>query len=367
MSVADILLSRLGIQHPLILAPMAGGPSTPELVAAVSNAGALGSIGAAYLAPEEITRIIGAVRRLTSKPFAVNLFAGGWDAQPTFHDTSAPYTPMLELLGRYHRALGLPVPALPAAKPSPFRGQLDAVLAAGVSVFSFTFGVPDAEALAELKARGVVTMGTATTVAEARALEAAGVDAIVAQGSEAGAHRGTFLGSFEASMIGTMALVPQIVDAVHVPVVASGGIMDGRGIAAARALGAAAVQLGTAFIACDESGAPESHKAALLAAQDDATAVTRAFSGRPARGLVNRFMVDVDKSGVAIPAFPIQNDLTRPMRAAAVAQGDAGAFNLWAGQAARLARRGPAAALVSALIGEADEVVRRLSPSPQQR
>jgi nitronate monooxygenase len=209
-------------------------------------------------------------------------------------------------------------------------------------------------------------MGTATTVAEARALEAAGVDTIVAQGSEAGAHRGTFLGTFESSMIGTIALVPQIVDAVDIPVVASGGIMDGRGIVAALALGAAAVQMGTAFVTCDESGAPESYKAALIAARDDATAVTRAFSGRPARGLVNQFMRDIDDAGIAIPEFPIQNTLTRPMRAAAAATGVTDAFSLWAGQAARLARRGPAATLVAALVAESEEVARQLGAAAER-
>jgi nitronate monooxygenase len=355
--------ARLGIQHALIQAPMAGGPTTPALVAAVSNAGALGSVAAAYLTPQEITATIAATRRLTSRPFAVNLFAGGWESTHGLGGSAPDYSPMLELVGRYHRALGLPAPSLPAAKPSPFEDQLEVVLEAGVRVFSFTFGIPNGPSLERLRDRGVTTMGTATTVAEAKALEAAGVDIIVAQGSEAGAHRGTFLGTFESSMIGTIALVPQIVDALDIPVVASGGIMDGRGIVAAHALGAAGVQMGTAFITCDESGASEAYKAALLAARDDATTVTRAFSGRPARGLVNQFMQDVDSSGIAIPEFPIQNTLTRPMRAAASAAGDTDAFSLWAGQAARLARRGSASALVAALVAESQEIAQRLQLS----
>ena len=192
------------------------------------------------------------------------------------------------------------------------------MLAARVPAFSFTFGVPDASALAALRRQGVVIMGTATSVAEARALDAAGVDAVVAQGSEAGAHRGTFIGAFEAALVGTMALVPQVADAVGVPVIAAGGIMDGRGVAAARALGAAGVQLGTAFLTADESGVPEAHKAAVLAARETGTAVTRAYSGRHGRGIVNRLMAEIEGSGVPIPPFPVQQSLTRAVPSASL-------------------------------------------------
>jgi nitronate monooxygenase len=204
-------------------------------------------------------------------------------------------------------------------------------------------------------------MGTATTVAEARELEGAGVDAIELQASEAGGHRGSFAGDFTASMIGTMALVPQAADAVAVPVVASGGIMDGRGVAAALALGAAAVQLGTAFLTCEESGVPDAYKAAILAARAEETRVTRAFSGRPARGIVNRFMAEIDAAGpAAILPFPLQNALTRPLRSAAGQRGRADFLSLWAGQGLGLARREPAAALVARLALEADAALERL-------
>jgi nitronate monooxygenase len=204
--------------------------------------------------------------------------------------------------------------------------------------------------------------GTATTVDEAIALEVAGVDAVIAQGSEAGGHRGTFLGLAEASMVGTMALVPQIVDAVKVPVVASGGIMDGRGIAAALALGADAVQMGTAFLTADEAGASDAYRAQILAAKDNATRLTSAFSGRFARGIRNRFMEEVDAAGGdAILPFPAQNALTRPLRTAAAKQGRAELLSLWAGQGTRLARSLPAAQLVALLAAEADETLARLA------
>lgn len=353
-------LSFLGIRHPVIQAPMAGS-TTPELVAAVSNAGGLGSLGAAYLSPEDIAAQIAAVRRLTDRPFAVNLFAGGRDEARLGSVRPEELAPMLALLERWHAALGLPAPAVPPVPADRFDAQLEAVLAADVPIFSFTFGIPAPAALAALARRGTIVIGTATTVAEARALEAAGVHAVVTQGSEAGAHRGTFLGSFESALVGTMALVPQVVDAVSVPVIASGGIMDGRGIAAARALGAAGVQLGTAFLVCDESGAPEAHKAAVLAARDDATAVTRAFSGRPARGVVNRFMRDVDAGRIPIPPFPLQNALTRPMRGAGAKRGDGDALSLWAGQGAPMARRLPAGELVARLVRESADAARALA------
>jgi nitronate monooxygenase len=220
-------------------------------------------------------------------------------------------------------------------------------------VLSFTFGLlPDA-VVAAAAARGIALIGTATTVAEARALEQAGVAAIVAQGSESGGHRGTFLGDFAAAQVGTIALVPQIVDAVAVPVIASGGIMDGRGIAAALALGAAGVQLGTAFLTCREAGVVDAYKDAILHAAETDTRVTRAFSGRPARGIANRFMREIENGDAgAVAPFPLQNALTRPLRSAAARQGRAEFLSLWAGQGAPLARRQGAAELVARLVAE---------------
>jgi nitronate monooxygenase len=355
MSSQSRLCSVLGIEHPIICAPMAGA-TTPELVAAVSNAGGLGMLPGAYLAPERIAADIAAVRALTGRPFGVNLFAGG--EQPS--DGADP-TAMLAILRRAHAELGLPEPVVPDVTPVPFADALEVVIGSGVPVFSFTFGIPPADALAALKERGVVVMGTATTVDEARQLATAGVDAVVTQGSEAGAHRGTFAVPFEEALIGTIALAPQVVDAIALPVIASGGIMDGRGIVAAQALGAAGVQLGTAFLTCREAGIPAAYKAAIRAARDDGTAVTRAFSGRPARGIVNPFMAEVDAQPEAILPFPLQNSLTRPMRSAASAAGDTRYLSLWAGQGAPLARETTAAELVARLVGEAAVVRARLA------
>ncbi len=354
---------RLGIEHPIVQAPLGGGFTPPALVAAACEAGALGSIAGAYLSPEGIAAEVAELRRRTDRPFAVNLFssAGLPDLAGGATGEAVPLEPMLRLLGRWHERLGLAPPAPLAPPVDRFPAQLEAVLEARPAVFSFTLGLPEAEALAEVKRRGIVVIGTATTVEEGRALEAAGVDAIVAQGSEAGGHRGSFLSAPEAPpLIGTLALVPQLVDAVALPVIASGGIMDGRGVAAALALGAAAVQVGTAFLTVDESGASPVYRAALLAAAPEATTVTRAFSGRPARGLRNRFIAEVEEGGIPVPPFPLQNALTRPLRNAATAAGAAEAMSLWAGQAAALARRESTDALVRRLVQETAQVIRSL-------
>ena len=344
------LLKRLGIEYPIIQAPMAGGPSTPELVAAVSNAGGLGSLGAAYLTPDQITDAIRRIRALTDKPFNVNLFAGGYEAE-----RHVDPGPMLALLSEIHEMHGLPAPTLPVPPPDPFAEEFEVVLDARPAVFSFTFGIPDRDVMARLRARGIATLGTATTIDEARALAATGVDAIVAQGAEAGAHRGTFVGPFEAAMIPMLKLVRGIVGAVSVPVIASGGIMDGRGIAKALACGASGAQLGTAFLTCPESGATETHKQAILAARKDTTVVTRAFSGRPARALANAFIARVEGKEDTILPFPLQNALTRAMRTAAAKRGDREFLSLWAGRGVAQARVMPAGELVRRLVEEMSE------------
>lgn len=326
---------------------MAGGPTTPELVAAVSNAGGLGSLAAPYLTPAQITAAIAGIRALTDRPFAVNLFTV--DSAPLDRDPAA----MLALLGSYHAELGLPPPALPERPAERFDEQAAAVLAARVPVLSFTFGIPAPEWLAAFRAAGTLLVGTATTVEEAAGLEAAGVEAVCMQGAEAGGHRGTFLGSLEDAMVPTLELVSAAAAVVRCPVVAAGGIMDGAAIRAALAHGAAAVQLGTAFLACPESGAPAPHKAAVLAAAEDTTVVTRVFSGRPARGFPNRFVNEIEPHGAAVLPFPWQNAATRAMRTAAARAGRGDLLSLWAGQRAGLARALPAAELVARLAAEA--------------
>lgn len=343
----NALLRTLGIEHPIVQAPMAGGPSTPELVAAVSNAGGLGSLGAAYLSPDQIVEAIRRIRALTDKPFNVNLFAGGYG--PPGHVDPAP---MLALLAEIHATLELPPPALPANPGDPFPEQFEAVLESRPPIFSFTFGIPAAEWIKRLAARSIAILGTATSVREARLLADAGVTAIVLQGEEAGAQRGTFACPFEAAMVPTLDLVVGAVSAVSVPVIASGGLMDGRDVAAAMNHGASAVQLGTAFLACPESGAPESYKQGILHAREDTTVITRAFSGRPARGLRNTFIAALEGKEDAILPFPLQNALTRPMRAAAAKRGESGFLSLWAGRGVARARCMPAGELVDRLVDE---------------
>ncbi|MDQ6698914.1 MAG: nitronate monooxygenase, partial [Acidobacteriota bacterium] len=241
-----------------------------------------------------------------------------------------------------------------------FEDQLMACLESGASVFSFTFGLLPSRAVTEIGKRKMLLMGTATTVEEAKILAELGVDAVVAQGSEAGGHRGTFSGDFTAGMIGTISLVPQICDAIAIPVVASGGIMDGRGIAAALALGASAVQLGTAFLACNEAGIADAYKEALVSSREDQTRLTRAFSGRLARGIANRFLTGMESREDTILPFPLQNALTRPLRAEATRRNRAEYLSLWAGQGLRLARRTSAAELVERLRTETEAAVAAL-------
>lgn len=366
MSISTLLTAKLGLQHPIVQAPMAGGGDTPALVAAVSEAGALGSIGATYLTPQQIAEFCAAVRAKTRRPFGINLFVP--DAPVA---TPVDATMAIARIAPFYEELGLPRPQAPAPATRNFDAQLDAALDGGAAIFSFTFGMLPPAAREKVKSRGLLTAGTATTVDEAMALERAGIDIVVAQGSEAGGHRGTFagpldFGAFESGMIGTLALVPQIVDAVRVPVIASGGIMDGRGIAAVLALGAAGAQLGTAFLTCDEAGVPEAYKQAILDAHEDQTRITRAFSGRPARGIVNRFMTEVeapwwrDAGRLTVLPFPLQNALTRPLRTAAAKAGRAEFLSLWAGQGVRMARRLKAAELVAALVEETTAVIDRL-------
>lgn len=342
MTVSTPLAERLGIAHPIIQAPMAGGGDTPELVIAVCKAGGMGSIAGAYRTPDQIADVAGKVRAATDKPFFVNLFAPEPPAEKPDNEDAARAA-----VAGYYLELGLPEPGDLDEAGFRFEGQLEAALASGATAISFTFGVPPRDAIDAIKAKGMLLACTATTVAEAVTLVAAGADMIIAQGGEAGGHRGSFPGG-PAHVVGTMALVPQIADAVEVPVIASGGIMDGRGIAAALALGAEAVQLGTVFLTCAEAGIPDEYKQALLGAREDETRITRAFSGRSARGIENRFMREVEASGDILP-FPFQNALTRSLRKAAGEAGRTEFLSLWAGQGLGMARATTAGDLMDVL------------------
>jgi len=327
------LTRKLNVQYPIIQAPMAGGPTTPELVAAVSNAGGMGSLGAGYLAPDQIRSAIKAIRQLSDRPFGVNLFV---PEEPNTSDDRIDG--MNDYLDKYRAELGIasspPVPKLAES----FEEQVEVLLEENVPVFSFTFGIPSLEVIQAFQRRGTVVIGTATTVEEGARLEASGVDAVVAQGSEAGGHRGTFATSAGCALIGTMALVPQMVDHLSVPVIASGGIMDGRGLAASLVLGAAAVQMGTAFLTSIESGAHAAHKRKIVASREDSTEITYAYSGKAARGIRTEFMDDMRLYTGTIPDYPIQNVLTRDIRQAAAKTNNPEFMSLWAGQGLRLAQ-----------------------------
>jgi len=337
---------------PIVLAPIAGA-ATVELVAAVSEAGGFGILPCAYSSPEQIVRDIEALRGLTTRPFGVNLFV---ETQPYARD-EARIAAAHDALRSYRDELGILHPATPAAPPEWYHRQIDAVLAARPVAFTFTFGIPDAPTMARFREAGIFTLGTATTVDEARALVAAGVDGIFAQGSEAGAHRGTFLAPVEDSLVGTLALVPQIVDATGFPVIAAGGIGDGRGVAAVLALGARAAALGTSFLLADESGISPGYRAALASARAERTTLTRVFSGRTARGIPNRATAEL-RDPEDIAPYPFQNALTRDVRSAAAARGEAEFLSLWAGQAAALARPEPAGEIVARLMREARAALR---------
>jgi nitronate monooxygenase len=356
MAMNTRVTEALGIEYPIVQAPMAGGPTTPELVAAVSNAGGLGSLGAAYLPPEKLREQIREIRDLTERPFNVNLFIPSpFEAVPEQIERAN------SLLARYREELGIEAPEGYASFEEDFYDQSEVVLEERVPGFSFTFGSLEPGLVERLKEKGTTVIGTATTVREGLRLQEDGIDVVVAQGAEAGGHRGTFLGDFQDALIGTMALVPQMVDVLSVPVIAAGGIMDGRGLVAALALGAEAAQMGTAFLACEESGAHPKFKRAVLEAAEDETAITRAFSGRAARGVKNRFLIEVGEHEEELPPFPVQNTLTKDIRAAAQEQDRPEFMSLWSGQATRLARPISAAKLVRSVVEGAEVVLRELA------
>jgi nitronate monooxygenase len=346
------VIERFGIDIPIIQAPMAG-PVFADMVIAVAEAGGLGSLPAALLSPAQLRSEIETIRRHTRRPINVNFFCH----QPP-PDDAARETAWRERLRPYYRELGLD-PAAPTAAPA--RAPFDDTLCGLVEelrpeIVSFHFGLPDPALLARVRATGAAIVSSATSVDEAVWLEAHGCDAIIAQGAEAGGHRGVFLAdpiAACATQAGTMALVPQVVDAVKLPVIAAGGIADARGIVAAFALGAAAVQIGTAYLFCPEARVSPLHRAALREAKDNTTALTNVFTGRPARSLVNRAVRELGPLSRDAPGFPLAGNALAPLKAAAEARGSADFGSLWSGQAARLGRELPAGELTRVLATEA--------------
>jgi nitronate monooxygenase len=352
------ILDLLGIDLPIIQAPMA--PFTMSaMVTAVSEAGGLGSLPCALLNAEQARSELRIIRQRTARPINVNFFCH----QPPEVD-SARERAWRNRLASYYAEFGIdPDAPVPNSSRTPFDSALcDLVVEFNPEVVSFHFGLPDKKLLARVRATRAKILSTATTVDEARWLANEGCDAIIAQGYEAGGHRGMFLSRDVSTQVGTMALVPQVVDAVNVPVIAAGGIADARGIVAAFALGAAAVQPGTAYLFCPEAGIGPLHRQALRDAKDDQTAVTNLFSGRPARGIVNRIVREVGPLSDLAPEFPLAGGAISPLRTRAEAQGSADFTPMWSGQAASLGRELPAAEFTRRLAADALTLLKSLSP-----
>jgi nitronate monooxygenase len=351
------LLQTLGIDLPIIQAPMAG-ISTPALAAAVSNAGALGSIGVGPVGAESARGMIAAVRAATDRPFNVNVFCN----RPAVVDQDREAAWLARLAPVFRRFGAEP----PARMTEIYRSFVedDAMLAVLLEerprVVSFHFGLPSAERIAALREAGIALLATATNLEEARLIAAAGLDAVVAQGLEAGGHRGVFDPDSHDDCLGTIALTRLLVRGLKIPVIAAGGIMDGAGVAACLVLGAAAAQLGTAFIACPESAADQGYRAALLGGASGHTVITTAISGRPARCLVNRFTaLGAEAGNEAVPAFPIAYDAGKALYAAAKAAGETGYGAYWAGQGAPMSRALDVATLVAELQLEMEQALSR--------
>jgi nitronate monooxygenase len=356
------LIDLFKIEIPIVLAPMAGSMDW-ELVAAVSQAGGLGSLPCAMLGPAQMREQVEKIRGRTAKPINVNFFC---HTPPV--PNNAREAAWRDRLAPYYRELAIdPAAPVPTANRAPFDAALCAVVEeVKPEVVSFHFGLPEPALLDRVKAAGCLVMSSATTTAEAIWLEQHGVDAVIAQGFEAGGHRGMFLTDAIASQVGTFALVPQIAVAVKVPVIAAGAVANARGIAAAFALGAAGVQIGTAYLFCPESKIPPLHRAALSDADDDSTALTNLMTGRPARGIVNRLMREIGPISSLPPEFPLGAGALAPLRAKAEAQGSSDFSPLWSGQAAALGRAVPAAELTRMLAAETQQIFRGLGEASSQ-
>jgi nitronate monooxygenase len=340
--------ARLGIQHPIIQGPFGGGLSTVQLVSSVSNLGGLGSFGAYNVPPGDIAALVRDLKSSTSRPFAINLWVSDRD-----HGADSLTREQLrrhaEVLQQFYAELGLQAQRDPPHLNS-FADQAHALIESEPPAFSFVFGVPAPDILKACRQRGIVTIGTATSIAEARALDEARVDIIVASGFEAGGHRPSFLRPPEASLIGTFALTQLLARRVSAPVVAAGGIVNAQGVTAALALGAAGVQLGTAFLACEESGTTPEHREALFSTRAEETVLTRAYTGRLARGIPNRLTEALTGKDQDFAPFPVHGHLVAPLRAASRSARRDDFLSLYAGQAAPNLEHRSAEALMRALI-----------------
>lgn len=344
----DRLQKLFGIEHPVVQAPMAGA-STPAMAVAVANAGGMGSLGCAMMTAEQLKAAATEVAAGTNRAVNFNFFV---HQEPDLarHDPA----PMKAALTPFYAEYGLSEVASPRTGAPAFNdAMLEALLACRPKVASFHFGLPKPHAVEALKRAGVKLVGNATNVAEAKALEAGGMDAIVAQGAEAGGHRGAFIGAAHENDMGTMALVPLVVDAVKVPVIAAGGIFDGRGVAAAFMLGASGAQIGSAFLRSPESIVPDLHKRALAETPDNSTKLTRLFSGRPARSIRNRLVRELAAREADAAPFPTQRAVIAPLAKAAAERGSADFMQLWSGQAGLRAEAAPSGQIFRRICDEA--------------
>jgi nitronate monooxygenase len=346
----------LNIEYPIIQAPMAGGVTTSKLVAEVSNNGCLGMIGAGYMSPNQIREQIREIKQLTSKPFGINLFIPSEfnvsENEVKFANQNLlPIRKELNL----HEHDSFELPKFTNILET-FNEQIKVVMEEKVPICSFTFGVPSKELIAELKQSNIMLIGTATTVSEAIENENAGMDMVVVQGSEAGGHRGSFTSVNQESLVGLISLIPQVVDNVSIPVISAGGIMDGRGLMASICLGAKGVQMGTAFLTCIESGAHKVYKEAVLNAKEDQTVLTRSFSGKWARGIKNKFILEMKNHETLLPDFPIQNTLTQDIRKNSTSQNNPEYMSLWSGQSPSLAKSQTVESLIKKIISEARKI-----------
>ena len=338
------LLDRLKIEHPIVQAPM-GGHVTVDMPAAVSAAGGLGSFPSALLTPAQLVEAVGKIRDKSTKPLNLNFFCNAIPQRDEALESA-----WRQRLAPYYAELGVEPPASPAHVFMPFGAEMcDTAVDLKPEVVSFHFGLPEKSLVDGIKAAGCMIFSSATTVAEARWLEDHGADAVIAQGVEAGGHRGMFLTTDLASQVGTLALVPQVVDAVRVPVIAAGGIADGRGIAAALALGASAVQMGTAYLLCPEAHITTFHRAALKSAGDNVTVITNVLTGRPARVFMTRIVRELGPVATGVPSFPLPGYALYPLTTKAQSQGSPDFSGLYAGQAAALAQELPAGELTAKL------------------
>ena len=345
----------MGIEYPILQGPFGGGLSTPELVATVSNMGGLGGYGAYSISPQEIYQVDKQIKSLTNKPYNLNLWVSDTDA-PNETVSDEQFEQTKTLFKPYFDRAGIELPLKPDFKTR-FENQFQVILDVKPKVFSFVFGIPSPDMLEEARKRGILLVGNATTLEEAIALEQAGVDAIVASGFEAGGHRPSFLESAELSTTGSFVLTQLIREQVKVPVITAGGIATAKGIAAAFTLGADAVQIGTAFLATEESGALPEHREALFSNAAKQTILTRAYTGRLGRGIITQLAKEVRGKDDNILPFPLQSAFMSSLRKAALAQGKHDLVLFWSGQIAPILKHRKAGELLQSLIEETGRLI----------